>query len=153
MSIEFKLLKDQQLTIELNRSIEDMMYEDVQITFYDSGYFILTKDCFIFLIQQLKELLLLGLNNELTLDPTIGSIGYSWNKLLHKIDNNQFEWTWQHYLLWETPGNIYPNLATWLYNDSEKNIILEITPVYPWHFTDSEADQDYISFFMSLCFC
>ena len=90
------------------------------------------------------------LNNEAFLHSSINTnIGYFWNEILHfevePVEVGGF-WVGDKNLLCETPGNIKPNLATWLYNEQGGDIILEITPVYEWHNTDPEQGELFITY-------
>lgn len=77
-------------------------------------------------------------------------IGYLWNEYLHKKKDDTLEyitidninrWVGEHYLLWESSSK----LAAWLYY-RDGSIHLEITPVYKWHFTEPENEDNYISY-------
>jgi hypothetical protein len=66
-------------------------------------------------------------------------IGYLWNQELHKanlIEHPESNyWSGENNLLWSADG-----IAVWLYNQNDI-IVLEITPVYKWHFTEPEPTK------------
>ena len=72
----------------------------------------------------------------------IDDIGYMWNKSLNEdsdlIYNGNGFWVGQANLLWSISGYDYSKVTTWLYNDVNDNIVLEVTPTYKWHFQDPE---------------
>ena len=77
-------------------------------------------------------------------------VGYVWNRKLRgdvglKKDDNNF-WVGSKNLLWETRGDFNPVLETWLYNNENSEIVLEITPSYRWHFSDPAPDEEYVSY-------
>src|SRR5439155_26455584 len=76
-------------------------------------------------------------------------IGYMWNRALHGdsgLEYHDIFWVGLRNLVWQSPGNIQPNYATWLYNDAAGNIILEITETYFWHHSEPTMGINYISY-------
>ena len=102
--------------------------------------------------QELKRKLTLTLSNELILHPSIEkNIGYYWNQKLNEDSSNLFliqgkeesYWVGSTYLLWTTDSRKKnQRYATWLYNDTQGNIIFEVTPTYPDTFIDPEDPAD-----------
>ena len=41
---------------------------------------------------------------------------------------------------------MHPDLVTWIYNDNKNNIILELTPIWPWHFDNPEEGETFITY-------
>ena len=48
--------------------------------------------------------------------------------------------------MWETRGNAKLVLSSWLYNDADGSIVLEITPSYPWHFKTPNRKEKFITY-------
>ena len=102
--------------------------------------------------KELKRKLTLTLSNELILHPSIEkNIGYYWNQKLNEDSSNLFliqgkeesYWVGSTYLLWTTDSRKKnQRYATWLYNDTQGNIIFEVTPTYPDTFIDPEDPAD-----------
>ncbi len=91
----------------------------------------------------LKNALKKALENQLQLHPSImQDIGYLYNQMLQFKPTNPvlvYEpdyWVGLNNLLWNS------ELATWLYNDIDGNIILHITPLYPGNWTDIQFDDE-----------
>jgi hypothetical protein len=51
-------------------------------------------------------------------------------------------WIGLNYHLFSSFGDAKPQVSTWLYNDDNGDIILEVTKDYPWHFVFDEKDYD-----------
>jgi len=152
----FSLQKNENFIIKSQYNLCDIVTCTELAIYFESQEksFIVHYDFIEDALLQLSTLLKKSLNRDLYLHHSIDkNIGYLWNCKLHgesglhykKYDNQMF-WIGEQHHLWETPGNVYPNLATWIYNDFDGSIILEITPVYPWHFVDPANDQKYISY-------
>ena len=107
------------------------------------------NDAIIYGVESLYHLLKKALNNELNLhDFTETSIGLSRNQYFQKKNEameinkkDKCEWAGGSLLLWEVPSK----LETWLYNKNNK-IFIEITPVYPWHFSDPREHEHFIPY-------
>lgn len=109
-------------------------------------------------ISSLKILLTKAINNNLWLDESIDkNLGYLWNDDLHKYSDPNFkpsknhpDWAGLNYHMWSTNDIALDITDTWLYNDSDGNIILEITPRYKWLFGDldskPEDDPNFITY-------
>ncbi len=71
------------------------------------------------------------------------NIGYYWNESMNGVDpENPFNENYallKKYALWES------HITTWIYNDEQGNIILEITPYYPYAFSDEYSYQDFLT--------
>jgi len=53
-------------------------------------------------------------------------------------------WVGVNYEVWTTFDDINPHVATWLYNDKEGNIILEVSKLYKWAFIrKNRKDPEY----------
>ena len=66
-----------------------------------------------------------------------------------KIDRVKPYWIGFDYNIWSTYGDANPLITTWLYNDENNNIIIEMTRDYPWHFIELDSpseDPDYITY-------
>lgn len=64
-------------------------------------------------------------------------------------DGSSTYWVGFDYEIWEAFNDAKPPVSTWLYNDFEGNIILEVAKNYPWHFIILEGepeDPDFITY-------
>lgn len=120
-----------------------------------SDQFLLTKDSAGEQAFKLKTALTLCLNNLKPLHSSIAQdVGYLWNEeLAEKPGLSYYQkegldyWVGLKNLLWCTPSSTKPAFATWLYNSPAGEIIIEVTPTYPWHFRESDEDEkDYIPY-------
>jgi hypothetical protein len=151
----FKLGEKNKLIFLLDIPIKKWLSCDfIKVYFKDNKYLLLRDDHISDTLFILSSVLKKALKNELQVHESIVvDIGLIWNKELHgdlgliyeKNKEQQQFWVGLRNLLWCTPGNIKPSLATWLYNDKDGNIIFEVTPTYYWNFIDPLPDeQDYI---------
>lgn len=125
--------------------------EDAQIIFYnDKDQLIVGEDCLFDLLNECIVVLDRALQNKARLDVSITeNIGYVWNKALHGEEGLKYNghlWVGLRNAVWGCPGNIQPNLETWIYNDIEGNIIIEITENYFWHHLESIKGKNYVTY-------
>lgn len=121
---------------------------DCQVFYKKNGkIFLIADDTIQSLLEEISVLLIKVLHNKLPIN-TNQNIGMLWNEESHLLVNGQDQRLVDlGFLLWSTPGDIKPSLSTWLYNDKEGNIFLEVTPNYYWHFVDPLPDEkDYITY-------
>jgi len=120
---------------------------------YDNNICLLAKEDVEMTMESFRHLLKLALKNELQLHDSITQdIGFLWNErlqrkpgLVYKIFDRVNRWVGEDNLLWGTPANIHPNLETWLYNNSQGEIIFEVTPSYPYR-SNTTPDNATISY-------
>jgi len=71
------------------------------------------------------------------------NIGYYWNESVNGVNpENPFNENYsllKKYALWES------HITTWIYNNEQGQIILEITPYYPHTFSDNFSYQDFLT--------
>jgi hypothetical protein len=89
-------------------------------------------------------------NNKAKLHASIADqdLGYLRNKGLHECGNSP-ELDQENHLpatLWSPTGNKEGICTTWLYNNDQGDIIMQITPSYRWHFFDPKEDENYITY-------
>lgn len=144
MIISFKLDLEEKISIHIDEeafnsigccSISKVFFHQKNIKyklFHDLTLFTLEKFSF-FLEQALTSKLLL--HESITQD-----IGYLWNQelqdkpgLTYQYKEGIKKWVGIDNHLWSTRSKDTLKLASWLYNDNNKNIIFEITPTYPWY--------------------
>lgn len=117
---------------------------------------VLSCDFFSYNINILNTLLKKALKCELILHNSITKdIGYLFNQysaitcgeklkeptfLTYIQHDNQLYWPGNDYHLWDK------NYITWLYNNSAGAIIFEITPFYPYMYSEPEEELNYISY-------
>ncbi len=58
------------------------------------------------------------------------------------------KWGWDlsYLVLFNCNNNKYKNNKTFLYNDEQGNMVLQISSVYPWVFSDTSKDKDSIDY-------
>lgn len=158
MNVILNLVLDDKTAIFCNseNSLEDTFFcDDIKISLkINNKVHLLDEDCLHYTLQVFKDQLLSVLHNSLKLDFSISKdIGYLWNEYLTKESKEQFiynlrenrpYWIGQDYYLWETVN--VTKLTTWLYNNEKGEIILEITPSYPWHFSDPTPEENFIPY-------
>ncbi len=132
------------ICLEENLNLLDCCCRVDMILLYENKQYLLSgadlKDNMYILKNALKKVL----NNQLQLHPSIiQDIGYLYNEKLRlkpglvyeKFENRDY-WVGGKHLLWGC------DLVTWLYNDSDGNIILHITPFYTGDLIDNGEDDD-----------
>ncbi len=110
----------------------------------------IAMDCVNDLLSVLSKKLSKALTNNLKQHPSITrDLGLLLNKDFHQDTDLEYIgdfWIGNENLLWDTPSSTKPNLATWLYNSIDDKIILEITPIYHWHFDEPQPGERHISY-------
>lgn len=154
--VSFILNSSESITIHITDTLEVLHpYSAVEVTFVSkTKRYILSVDSIVEVFKLFCHKLIYALDNKACLHSSIAEdIGYLWNEdlqekpgLAYVTKENANYWIGLHYLLWSTPGFIRPLLDTWIYNNSQGEIILEITPTYLWHFRDPKPDEEYISY-------
>lgn len=151
----FKLDMNHKIVILLNISFKelDYCYQDPVVFIQQSDEVILSDSTVHWDIQQLKKKLELCLTGKWQLDNSITEdIGYLYNEfyqdrfrfVIECIDD--FEtWVGYKYQVWQA-HNDEKTFITWLYNDKDGNIIFEITPFYPFLYTDPEEEKNYVTY-------
>ena len=136
IEITFDIKKQEKITIEIEHIREIHCCYELPIFFIkDNTKIILSIDSIRENMQIFKDQLNNTLSNNLQLHESLkgADIGFLYNQYLQKkpgLFYKKFEkvnyWIGINYIVWAT--NEY---VTWLYNDEEASIILEITPAYP----------------------
>lgn len=104
-------------------------------------------------IKRLKK----SINNKLQLHESITqNLGIMWNEkfqgksgffMVPTPSGKSNYWVGLDYEIWETFNDINPYVTTWMYNDYNGNIILEVTPFYKWSVQEQEDDDpDFITY-------
>ena len=108
------------------------------------------------LIKKLNQ----AINNQLPLHESLTqNLGLMQNQYYHNrsgffmIKAQQYSqpyWVGFNYDVWSTYSNTRPIITTWLYNETNTNIVLELAQDYPWHFAQLEdndqQDPDFITY-------
>ncbi len=145
-NIDFTINKKTTIRIclEENLNLLDCCCHVDMILLYENKQYLLSgadlKDNMYILKNVLKKVL----NNQLQLHLSIiQDIGYLYNEklrlkpgLVYEKFENRAYWVGGKHLLWGC------DLVTWLYNDSDGNIILHITPFYTGDLIDNGEDDD-----------
>lgn len=127
-------------------------YDTIEVAFYlrSKKYIVYTNDYIVEALVTLNNLLKRAIADKLQLHESINKdIGFLWNEVLQ--DKGEMfpayqlggieHWVGEKYLLWSVPGKY----STWLYQRGSE-IFLEITPVYPWHFSEPKPTDQYYSY-------
>jgi len=106
------------------------------------------------LIEQFERVLYAALDQKLILDKSIRkNLGYYWNEIFADresfvdlvYDLNVFGspvgWVGSKYLVWSTQAPSYPLISTWMYNDMNGNIVLEVSEMFAWS-KEEDVDQN-----------
>lgn len=136
----FKLNDQEQFIIKTTDPIENLhCCSAVPVTFETAKTQYIVSDWNTYEeIRRFNKILNEALNNALYLDKLIiEDIGYFYNQEEHQGINSVYN-TLSPYWAWSTPSNT----RTWIYNDQEENIILELTPAYPWFDFDPEEHPE-----------
>lgn len=115
---------------------------------------LLSSEPLFFNMKDLSSILQKALRNELQLHESINQdIGYLLNEyyqckegfVMHNFSEESSSWVGYLYHLWEgSKKNI--RYVTWIYNNRAGEIVLEVTPSYPYFFCDPEDEPNYISY-------
>jgi hypothetical protein len=152
MNNQLTLTPTQYITFESFKSFEQMLplYDAKVVLHIENKNYILADESIKDVLTTLCFTLQKCLHNMLSLDNSINQdIGLMWNNFLHEDGEFVYEgqfWIGLKYSVWQAPSNVHPCLATWLYNDQQGNIIIEITENYFWHYTEPDGDARYISY-------
>ena len=117
---------------------------------YDLRY-----DNYISSTPRFRDRLIEALENKLLLDSSIKkSLGFYQSQYYKKnnrknlkydvSDEGRTYWIGYRYQLFGSNGIEVP--ASWLYNDQLGNIVLEITPIYPWFFSEPKPGEVFIKY-------
>ena len=124
------------------------VFDEVEVQYIHSGKaIILTSDTAQYVVETFCGSLEMSLKNELLLDASlvVGKVGYFFSKKKYMIadecNGQKKDDVFSQYWVWSSSKNI----QTWLYNRDNK-IYFEISPIYPWLFSDPQEDEHYITF-------
>lgn len=153
--ITFSIHTTNKIIISLKKSLEylDPLYREEIALLIDTKKIILSNATLYHNMIYLAENLKKALNHGLNLAPSITKdIGYSHNKYLYNAINismpeisNDIEWVGYQYHLWSTRNDLI-SMDSWIYNDGDGSIVFEVTPIYPYLFSEPEEKQNYIPF-------
>jgi hypothetical protein len=154
-NICFRLTNSESMKIELGESLDyvDCCYRARIFLLHEEVESLLSDDTLLYNMQRLCDVLRASLTNELLPHESINDdIGYLYNEYYQdesKFVETQFEgqsiWIGYKYNLWSAYTN-KSRLVTWIYNDRDGNIILEVTPFYPYLYCDPEEESHYVSY-------
>lgn len=145
--IDFVLNSTDRIIVMSPELLEDTnMFTDVSIFLRKAGksQLLISDYCFHESMYVLRALLVKALNNELLLHPSItDDIGLLFNQDLLDIPGLVYTkwegldyWVGNSYLAW------YAELATWIYNGRDGEIVLHVTPIYPGYFFDCDISYE-----------
>jgi|SRR5579872_2427792 len=154
----FSLNKTEMIVVEFQDDIDKMHCCSEAPIFFVQGAqkYMLENWTLSFNIPILSSLLNLVLKNELQLHALITKdLGYLYAQykfysadrtMLEKIGfvfeqvNGQYSWVGERYLVWAY------DMAVWLYNDGNGDIVLELTPVYKGNKFDFDGETDFTQY-------
>jgi len=150
--IIFKINETQSLIIKNLCADGDHLYryDPIEIIFKDKNTtFIISEHDHLMpstedLFYNLKD----AIKNKLVLLKSIkADLGYLWNQDLNYRNivppekrKNEKRWKGTRYLMWESN-----EFDTWMFSQNN-SIYLEITPAYPWQFSEPEKSEKFIPF-------
>lgn len=155
------LNESEYLSFEIGYNFQEMrLWDDVMIYFKGNENYLLYDFHSDLAFDGLITLLSKASMNNLKLYPSIkNDLGYLWNedsnavvtnipneKLEYRMVENTPRWVGEDFLLWSTPGSARPPLSTWIYNNSQGEIIMEVTPSYSWHFDEPQLHEKFCSY-------
>ena len=159
-TIIFPLNNNEHILMELGKPLNKIDSEapldriPVKI-FISNTYLHLTNQWPLDVFYDLKTNLESALNNKIQPHSSIKkNLGYLWNQDMHgdaselifEQKEKQNFWVGLRRLLWSSSNKLNPKLSTWLYNDQDGNIILELTPSYRWHFAQPKEGEEFITY-------
>ncbi|MBI2352853.1 hypothetical protein HYV11_01250 [Candidatus Dependentiae bacterium] len=111
-------------------------------------------------VYQFERLLPLALKHQLKLDASIKkSFGFYWNEIFadrrsfvnlayrYTDDNKTLNWIGTKYILSETLDSVSPSITTWLYNNEDGDIILEVTEMFTWSEQEVASSEEMDRYF------
>ena len=156
--IVFSLNETEKIVIELHDAINRIHCCSDASIFFVQGVqqYLLEKWMLSFNIPILSSLLSQALKNKLPMHKLImEDLGYLYAQyrfysadrimlgklgfVFEKVDG-QYSWMGEKYLLWAY------DMAAWLYNDTDGNIVLELAPVYKGNRFDEEGETDFTDY-------
>jgi len=155
-NVFFSFNSTTKIIILLEDTIEslDPVYQE-NIMFKNNKESILIADSTIYYnMQRLEEFLQKTLSNNLLLHNSITTdIGYVCNKQSyyetndndHIFPSGYIGWIGYLYHMWEAVSD-EKRYITWMYNDHNKNIIFEITPLYPYMHCEPAEEPNYVPY-------
>lgn len=149
----FEIDRNNNIRFDLQTTFSDVFrYVEIEVILnvVKQDRIVLFDDFLIVGLRELQGSLEEILKGNLILHSSITrDIGYLWNEYLHDVelpcetDSEGYAfWVGQKYLVWNA---IRSHAATWLYEKDGK-FWLEVTPGYPWHFSDPEEGEEFISY-------
>ncbi|UTR15003.1 hypothetical protein MM221_21145 [Salipaludibacillus sp. LMS25] len=149
VDIEFKIDTDNQIIIRCRDDVNNLSrFSEASAYFVYKNQVIsnLANDVFIELISPLNNTLLKAIEEESGLfitDSYFSNVGYKWNQWTYDLPE---EWEgeediFNEFWIWSTKVT-----GTWLYRNADRDIVIEICPIYKWHFEDPDNEIDYVSF-------
>ncbi|MBC2267057.1 hypothetical protein [Listeria farberi] len=145
--LEYNIDNKNSLTIYMDELTERIHWDTkIQIKYEtENTNYLLWDDNMLEGIRTFKTMLELALNNRL--DMTAYSkypIGYYENIEYNEISMNKMEtMSFEKPLLWSSIAEV--GNETFLYNSKNK-VILEVSPIYKWHFDEPKILKDFITF-------
>jgi hypothetical protein len=144
--LTFKLNDHVKIIIQLHHLINviEASYEAHIYFIQDNHKILLRNGSVLSSLERLKTNLSKAYYNNLQLDKKLAeNIGYYMNEAVNQEYETEEVFGPNYSILTDYRIWAYSDISTWIYNDSKKNIILEITPSYPYEYVEKEMPYDY----------
>jgi hypothetical protein len=128
--------------------------EEVPYCFYDASFYLWYKEemiklCYFSLqsyIDKLIEFLQRSLQNQKQLPCYLAkNIGYVWNEYVNVSNHQKLSYADKKYEFLENYYIWYSSYTTWIYNDEQGDIILEVTPSYPNTYSEKFSYKGFLA--------
>lgn len=144
--LSFKLNIHDKIVIKL-RKPQDVIDSGYEVHIYliqDNHQILLQNGSILNSLERLKTNLSKAYYKNLQLDKKLAeNIGYYINEAVNQEYETEEVFGPNYSILTDYRIWAYSDISTWIYNDSKKNIILEITPSYPYEYVEKEKPYDY----------
>ncbi|MFA6090044.1 MAG: hypothetical protein WC755_09385 [Candidatus Woesearchaeota archaeon] len=143
----FKINEYEEIIIQIDEYPEDVPY-----CFYDANFYLVKKNEKIklcsFSLPSYIDKLITNLNDILQNKKQLPScfledIGHAWNLYVNADNNSKLLYANQKYKFLDNYYLWYSSFTTWIYNDNQNNIILEVTPSYPYTYSSKFSYQNF----------
>ena len=127
------------------------VYEEDILLLHNKHKIVLSDRTIYHDMLDLVDLLKKALNHELLLHSSISkNIGHLYNDYhhddtnfaLHTFPSGAIEWVGCLYHLWESNSHF----DSWIYNKPDGSMIFEVTPFYPYMYSEPEEEPNYIPY-------
>jgi hypothetical protein len=147
VDIEFRIDNDNQIIIRCRDDVNNLSrFSEASAYFVHKNQVIslLANDVFIEVISPLNNTLLKAIEKEIIITNSgFSDVGYKWNNWAYNLpeEGEGEEDIFNEFWVWSTKET-----GTWLYRNNDREIVIEICPIYKWHFEEPDNEIDCVSF-------